>query len=59
MDGAGPRLPALGPEKLSLPSPLPWPPSPFPPAKGTLSPVCALENSGIGLERADLLSPAH
>lgn len=33
--------------------------SPCPTANGTLSPVCAFENSMIGLERADLLSPAH
>lgn len=32
---------------------------PCPAASGTLSPVCAFENSMIGLERADLLFPAH
>lgn len=33
--------------------------SPCPAANGTLSPVCAFQNSVIGLERADLLSLAH
>lgn len=30
-----------------------------PAASSSLSPVCAFQNSMIGLERADLLSPVH